>query len=72
MKKGKLCYFDRSQTMDVCDIPDGIIAYVTRECGGNVHDRHVVDVTSGLGRSYKSKATVGITLDCHGRVMAKN
>jgi hypothetical protein len=29
------------------DVPDGIIAHLTRECGGNVHDRHVVDVTSG-------------------------
>jgi hypothetical protein len=30
------------------DVPDGIIAHLTRECGGNVHDRHVVDVTYGL------------------------
>jgi hypothetical protein len=29
------------------DVPDGIIAHLTRECGGNVHDRHVVDVTCG-------------------------
>jgi hypothetical protein len=29
------------------DVPDGIIAHLTRECGGNVHDRHVIDVTSG-------------------------
>jgi hypothetical protein len=29
------------------DIPDGIIAHLTRECGGNVHDHGVVDVTSG-------------------------
>jgi hypothetical protein len=29
------------------DAPDGIIAHRTRECGGNVHDRHVVDVTCG-------------------------
>jgi hypothetical protein len=29
------------------DIPDGIIAHLTRKCGGNVHDVHVVDVTSG-------------------------
>jgi hypothetical protein len=27
--------------------PDGIIAYLTRACGGNVHDRHVVVVGSG-------------------------
>jgi hypothetical protein len=30
-----------------CEIPDGIIAHLTRECGGNVHDRHVVEVTCG-------------------------
>jgi hypothetical protein len=29
------------------DVPDGIIAHLTRECGGNVHKRHIVDVTSG-------------------------
>jgi hypothetical protein len=29
------------------DVPDGIIAHWTRECGGNVHDRHLVDVTCG-------------------------
>jgi hypothetical protein len=29
------------------DILDGIIAHKTRECGGNVHDRHVVEVTTG-------------------------
>jgi hypothetical protein len=36
VKKGK--YFD---------VPDGIIAYLTRECRGNVHKRHIVKVTSG-------------------------
>jgi hypothetical protein len=29
------------------DVLDGIIAHLTRECGGNVHDRNVLDVTSG-------------------------
>jgi hypothetical protein len=29
------------------DVPDGIIAHLMRECGGNVHDRNVVDVTCG-------------------------
>jgi hypothetical protein len=28
-------------------VPDGIIAHLTRECEGNVHDHHVVEVTSG-------------------------
>ena len=29
------------------DVPDLIIAHLTSECGGNVHDRHVVNVTGG-------------------------
>jgi hypothetical protein len=29
------------------DVPDGIIGHRTREYGGNVHDRHVVEVTCG-------------------------
>jgi hypothetical protein len=29
------------------DVPEGIIAHLTRECGGNVHGRHAVEVTSG-------------------------
>jgi hypothetical protein len=29
------------------NIPDGIIAHLTRECGGNVHDRQIVDITRG-------------------------
>jgi serine/threonine protein kinase len=28
-------------------VPDGIIVHLTWECGGNVHDRQVVEVTSG-------------------------
>jgi hypothetical protein len=35
------------ETDETFDIPDGIIGYLTRECGGNVHKRHVVDVTCG-------------------------
>jgi hypothetical protein len=35
------------QTSKMYDIPDGIIAHLTRECGGNVHDRNVADVTPG-------------------------
>jgi hypothetical protein len=38
------------------DMPDGIIAHLTRECGGNVHDRHVVDVT---GWSFKKETNSG-------------
>jgi hypothetical protein len=44
------------RTMEVeIDVPEGIIAHLTRECGGNVHDRHIVDVTCG---SFE-KETVG-------------
>jgi hypothetical protein len=28
-------------------VPDGIVAHLTRECGGNMHDHQVVKVTSG-------------------------
>jgi hypothetical protein len=45
MKKGKGKDW-QGKEMEI-DVPDGIIAHLTRECGGNVHDRHVVDVTSG-------------------------
>jgi hypothetical protein len=29
------------------NVPEGIIAHLTKECGGNVDDHHVVDVTFG-------------------------
>jgi hypothetical protein len=29
------------------EVPDGIIAHLTSECGGNVHDRQVVDIPCG-------------------------
>jgi hypothetical protein len=29
------------------NLPDGIIAHLTRECGGDMHDCHVVDITCG-------------------------
>jgi hypothetical protein len=45
MKKGNVRHEDGNETK--IDVPDGIIAHLTRECGGNVHDRHVVEVTSG-------------------------
>jgi hypothetical protein len=47
VKKGQLRHRDGSQTHKKCDIPDGIIAHLTRESSGNLHDRRVVDVTSG-------------------------
>jgi hypothetical protein len=47
VKRGKLRLEDGKETNEELDIPDGIIAHLTRDCGGNVHDRHVVEVTSG-------------------------
>jgi hypothetical protein len=47
VKKGKLRFSDGRQTSDNYDIPNGIIAYLTRKCRGNVHHHHVVDVTCG-------------------------
>jgi hypothetical protein len=29
------------------DVPDGIIAHLSRECGGDVHDCSIIDVTCG-------------------------
>jgi hypothetical protein len=47
VKKRKLRFDDGGETDEMYDIPYGIIAHLTRECGGNVHDRHVVEATSG-------------------------
>jgi hypothetical protein len=47
MTKWKLCLFNRKETDEVYDIPDEIIANLTRECGGNVHDWNIVNVTCG-------------------------
>jgi hypothetical protein len=55
VKKGKLHRSDGSKISGMYDIPDGIIAHLTRECGGNVHERQIVKVTSG---SFE-KVTVG-------------
>jgi hypothetical protein len=46
IRNGKLRYSDGSRTDRKYDIPDGVIAHLTRTCGGNVHDRIVVEVTS--------------------------
>jgi hypothetical protein len=49
MKKGKIQVkegrWTNARTVEI-DVPDGIIAHLTRECSGNVQDRHVVEVTS--------------------------
>jgi hypothetical protein len=46
VKKGTLRLSNNRQTDEMYDIPDGIIAHLTRESDGNVCD-HVVDVTCG-------------------------
>jgi hypothetical protein len=44
----------------MCDIPDGIIPHMTRERGGNVHDVHVVNITSGsFEKETQSASNVG-------------
>jgi hypothetical protein len=45
VKKGEV-KIDWGNEVEI-DVPDGIIAHLTRECGGNVHDRNVIEVTSG-------------------------
>jgi hypothetical protein len=40
VKKGKLRLGNGKENNEVCDIPDGMIAHLTRECGGNVRGRH--------------------------------
>jgi hypothetical protein len=48
-KKGKTKStfpWDKGEEVEI-EVPDGIIAHVTSECGGNVHDCHLVEVTSG-------------------------
>jgi hypothetical protein len=47
VKKEKLRSGDGNQTDEIYAIRDGTIAYLTRGCGGNVHDLHIVEVTSG-------------------------
>jgi hypothetical protein len=44
MQTGRIIWRRREVEFNV---PDGIFAHLTRNCGGNVHDCQVVDVTSG-------------------------
>jgi hypothetical protein len=44
-KKTEKCASVRGGEVDL-EGPDGIVAYLSRECGGNVHDHNVVCVTS--------------------------
>jgi hypothetical protein len=45
MKKGKANDW-RGKEVEI-NMPDGMIGHLTRDCTGNVHDGHVVNVTSG-------------------------
>jgi hypothetical protein len=47
MKKGKLRLGTGKETNEMYGIPDGIIAHLTMECGGNVRDRCIVHVMCG-------------------------
>jgi hypothetical protein len=47
VKKTKLCLSGSKETDMMYDIPNRIVARLTRECGGNVHDRRVVAVMCG-------------------------
>jgi hypothetical protein len=40
VKKGKAKDWQGREVEIEIEMPDGIIAHLTRECGGNVHDRH--------------------------------
>jgi hypothetical protein len=46
LTEGRLRHGDNSETEETYEIPDGIIAYLTRQCRGNVHRRGVVNVAS--------------------------
>jgi hypothetical protein len=47
VKKVKLRYDDGNKTDEMFDMSDGIIAHLTRECRGNVHNGDVVEATCG-------------------------
>lgn len=54
------------------EVPDGIIGRITRECGGNVHDREIVEVTSSLDHYMSEHGLnwVGRPVDCSGQNVA--
>jgi hypothetical protein len=47
LKKGRLRRCTSGEADKMYDIPDGIIAHLTRECGGNVDGYQVVEITCG-------------------------
>jgi hypothetical protein len=46
VKKAKPRLRDGKEIDTMYDIADGIIAHLTKQCSGNVHDRNVIEVTS--------------------------
>jgi hypothetical protein len=73
MKKGRLRLRDGRETDEMYDIPDGIIAHLTRECGGNVDDHCVVDVKSGsFEKEIEGANPHSGAFDNHPRWAAKN
>jgi hypothetical protein len=46
VKKKRKCQDVIGKEIEI-DVPSGIIAHLTREGGGNVHDYHVVNITCG-------------------------
>jgi hypothetical protein len=45
IRKGKLPDVDGNETNNMHNIPDGIIAHLARESGGDMYNRKVVDVS---------------------------
>jgi hypothetical protein len=64
MKKGKLCRSNGKESDNMYDIPDGIIANLTRECVGNVHDRNVVDTQTFTCSGSRSRPRFGSAAVC--------
>jgi regulator of replication initiation timing len=65
VKEGKLRSCLGHQTNKMDKIPDGIIAHLTRECGGNVHERGIVVTTASsvLKAAYAPMNAVDFTTE---------
>jgi hypothetical protein len=59
VNKGKLRVPNSKESDEMYDIPDGIIAHLTKECGGNVRDWHVVQYHVSTVREGDSWANYG-------------
>jgi hypothetical protein len=71
LKKEKLRMYSGKATDEIYDIPDGISVHLTRECRGNVHGHHAVDVTCGSfekethGVIYAAKNSADLETNSH-------